>query len=99
MTSLKLLLCAGLVSAAVSAAPVSVTVGEKKVVKVSMPIARANSSDAATLGVRRLRAKEIEILGRVPGRATLVMKTVGGSDVTLDIHVLSEGSHVYSAQR
>lgn len=79
--------------------PVYLSVGERKVVRVSIPVAAARSSDPSTLSVRKLQSKEIQVEGGQQGRATLLMKTLGGNELTIDIHVVSPGSRVYSAHR
>jgi len=92
-------LCLGVGGAAVAGTPVSVTVGEQKVVKVSVPVVRVTSSDASTLAVQKTSSKDVMVTGKQLGKATVVMKTANGLTLTVDIHVVSEGSHVYSAQR
>ena len=79
--------------------PVYVSVGERKVVKVSIPVSAVRSSEPSTLSVKKLQSREIQIEGEQQGRATLLMKTLGGNELTIDIHVVSPGSRVYSALR
>jgi hypothetical protein len=88
-----------LVSTSVTlAAPVGIAVGETKQVTVSQKVARVESTDSARVDIS-YKGSTVTLTGKQTGRTTVHLVTVDGAEVSLDVHVLSPGSKVFTVEK
>lgn len=87
-----------LVAGTAAAEPLSVWVGQKKTMTLSVQVASASVDDGSVLSVRKA-GRGIELSGVSVGRTTLHVRTHGGDEFDFPVHVVPSGTKVYSLSR
>jgi hypothetical protein len=85
--------------AARASAPLYVSVGQVKTLNISTEVKTVSASNPELLTVKKKKSGAVQIEGKANGKSSVQMTTRTGDTVEVVVHIVSNGSTVYSTAR